>query len=268
MDCEKVCEQICSYLDNEMESKAKKSFEEHIANCKDCSNELDTCSCIKSRVQKGLRSVKAPDFLKQRISMVLENAHNYRESGIPILDLVKWGTHVAQLYKNKSDISEILIPYITKGLEENEKALWVTTEISVSEATNSIVEAYPNTETFLDSSQLEIFSYQDWYMPYGHFDTKAVIDSAFNKYTNALSHGYSGLRVAGSAQWMQADRWDTLIDFEELMDKSISNEKILLICTYMQDKSCDDRIADVMDHHGYLLSKTNGSWELKKSCTG
>ena len=267
MDCEKVCEQICSYLDDEMEPKTKKSFEEHIANCKKCSNELDTCSCIKTRVQKGLRSVKAPDFLKQRISKVLENSHNYRESGIPILDLVKWGTHVAQLYKNKSDLSEILIPYITKGLEENEKALWITSEISVSEAANSIVEAHPNIETYLDNGQLEIFSHQDWYMPNGHLDNKAVIDASFNKYESALTNGYSGLRVVGTAQWMQYDRWDALIDLEELIDKSISNEKILLICTYKHDKSCDDRIADVINHHGYLLFKSNGSWELKKSCT-
>ncbi|HGJ64035.1 TPA: hypothetical protein ENS27_01455 [bacterium] len=266
MDCEKVCEQICSYLDNEMDEQTKITFEKHIATCEKCNRELNTCSCIKSRVQKGLKSIKAPNFLKQKISLVLQNSHNYRDSGIPALDLIKWGTHIAQLYNNKSDLPEVLIPYILKGLEENEKCLWVTSDISVSEAEKTLIEFSPNTEKYLNNGQLEILFYKDWYLAKGQFDAKNVIDSAFDKYQNAISNGYSGLRAIGTTQWLDMDSWNILLDLEDLLDKSISNEKILLVCTYKQDKCGEEKIADIMNHHKYVLFKSNGLWELKRSC--
>jgi hypothetical protein len=266
MDCVKVCEQLCSYLDNEMEPPMRMSFEEHIATCEKCNREIETCRCIKSRVQNGLQSVKAPEFLRKKISIVLERAEDYRESGIDALDLIKWGTHFAQLYNNKVELSEILVPYMTKGLEENEQCLWITSDISISEAQDSIIGVSPNIKAYLDEGQLEIMSYKDWYFFNGYFNGEAVLDSTLKKYNDAISNGYSGLRIAGTTYWMEQDLWDAVMDLEYLINDSLSDEKMLLVCSYKQNGCSKDKIDDVINTHKYVLFKSDGYWKTKKSC--
>lgn len=266
MDCEKICEQICSYLDNEMEQQTRKSFEEHIATCEKCSKEIETCRCIKSRIRKGLQSVKAPEFLKKKILFNLQNSDNYRESGIDALDLIQWGSHIAQLCSSKYDLTELLIPYMKNGLQHNERCLWVISDMSVSEAKIAIIENFPDSEKCLDKGQLEIISYEDWYLFNGHFDGQAILDLSLEKYKNAIYSGYSGFRFAGNACWTDGDYFDDFIDLEERINKLLSDEKILILCSFKYDKCTKDRISDVENNHKYVLVKSNGSWKLKRLC--
>jgi hypothetical protein len=51
-----------------------------------------------------------------------------RESGIPVIGDVPWGTHFCQFYYTKQDLADILVPYFKAGLENNEFCMWVTSE--------------------------------------------------------------------------------------------------------------------------------------------
>lgn len=266
MDCEKICEQICSYLDNEMEQQTRKSFEEHIATCEKCSKEIETCSCIKSRVRKGLQSIKAPEFLKKKILFNLQNSDSFRESGINALDLVKWGSHIAQLCNSKDDLIELLIPYMKNGLEHNEQCLWIISDMSVLEAEDAIIDSFPSSKIYLAKGQLEIISYEDWYLFKGYFDGQAVLDSSLKKYKDAMCNGYSGFRFAGNACWADKDYFDDFIGLEELVNRSLSDEKMLLLCSFKQNGCTEDRMSDVESNHKYVLIKSNGSWKLKRLC--
>ncbi len=264
MNCEDVCELICAYLDNELEPKDQMLLEKHLDECPQCRLEVKNCKCLRDRFRKGIKYVKAPDKLRYRIVRELSRIDEYRETGIQALDLIHWGGHIAQLYEGKEEISELATPYIINGLEQNEHCVWIVSVLSPSEAKDSIGQLYPDGKKFLDKGQLEIIYYKDWYFSDGHFDKKASMNSAFDRYNDALRNGYSGLRVAGNPCWVSEDDWDAFIDFEYNINNTITDKKMLAMCAYNQCQYDKKRISDIINAHEYILFKENNSWRLKK----
>jgi hypothetical protein len=119
-------------------------------------------------------------------------------------------------------------------------------------------------EARIDNGQLEILSYEDWYLVDGRFDGQVVLNAASEKCQNAISNGYSGLRVAGSTYWLDGNGWDSFMDFEETINSSITDKKCLVVCSYKNSKCAKDKIADVINNHKYVLCKSKDSWRLKK----
>lgn len=80
-----------------------------------------------------------------------------RKSGIDIVGDISWGTHFCQLYRTKTDLLDILIPYFKAGLENNESCIWITPELlEVEEAKEALKEAVPDIDIYLDKGQIEI----------------------------------------------------------------------------------------------------------------
>ena len=47
-------------------------------------------------------------------------------SGLPALGEVSWGSHFCHLFRHRSDLLAVLIPYFAAGLRAAERCLWVT----------------------------------------------------------------------------------------------------------------------------------------------
>jgi len=140
MECRDIYRYLCAYLDGELDSERAVLVEEHLKICRTCRKELELQQIVKSLVREEFLSITAPDCLKERVMIELDRSEEYRESGVPVLDLIRWGTHSAQLYNTKSDLAEVLVPYIGRGLEQNELCVWVTSEMSEKEAREAITE--------------------------------------------------------------------------------------------------------------------------------
>jgi len=265
MECKDINKLISAYLDNELDPETKQIFEEHIAICNICKDEIEAYESVKSLVQKRISYIKAPDILKKKVIIEISRIEEYRETGIDVIDLLRWGSHIAQLYEGKDEIPEVVAPYIVKGLEQNELCLWVISDITKSEARDAIMKVVPGIETYLNNGQLEILSYEDWYLVEGHFDGQLLLDASSKKCRDAISSGYSGLRVAGATCWLDRHDWDSFIDFENLMNKAISNQKFLVVCSFKKSECAKNKIDDVMNTHKYVLCKSDHYWKLKKN---
>jgi hypothetical protein len=194
----------------------------------------------------------------------LDRAEEYRESGIQALDLIRWGTHVAQLCKTKNELTELLVPYIEIGLEQDELCVWVTSEISQEEAREALAERIPHLQEYIDKGQLQLFSDEEWFMSGGQFDGQCALDGGHGKCHEALSSGYEGLRITGNLFWLDRSDWNSFMEFESDLGNAIQDHKALVVCVYREDKCTTDNIADVMETHEYVLSKIDDSWRLKK----
>ena len=265
MECEDIYRCLCAYLDGELDPETTESVEEHLSWCPVCRRELESQRTVKLLVQEQFLNITAPDYLKKRVMVELGRAEEYRESGIQPLDLIRWGTHSAQLYNTKDDLAEVLVPYMEKGLEQNEVCMWITSEMSEGEARYALRERIPRLEKYIDSYQLQLLSYEDWYLPEGHFDMRYVLNSASKKYEQALSSGYSGLRVTGNVSWLERSDWDSFMEYENLVNSIVQNYKLLLVCVYKESKCTRDNIVDVMNTHKYVISKIDDSWRLRRS---
>jgi mycothiol system anti-sigma-R factor len=265
MECRDVYHFLCAYSDGELDPEKAKFVEEHLRWCPICARELGCQQAVKLLVQKQFLNITAPDYLKRRVILELGRAEEYRESGIQVLDLVRWGTHAAQLYNSKNELAEVLVPYMEKGLEQNELCVWVTSEMSEAEARDALAENIQAIEGYIDRGQLQLFSYEDWYLPGGNFDMQYVLSGAAKKYQEALSSGYSGLRITGNVSWLDRSDWDSFMEYENVVNSNVQNYKVLLVCVYKESKCTTDNIVDVMNTHKYVISKTDDLWRLRRS---
>ena len=263
---------LCSYLldgtPGEERMESIQSDPMLCPKCKTCTRreeELEQQRNVRLLIQKRCSKDNVPLSFKKRVESELGRIEDYRESGIQALDLIPWGTHIAQLYNTRSDQVEVLAPYIEQGLKCNELCVWITAEIPESEARDALASRIPNLGKHLEKRQLQFFSYKDWYLPEGHFDPSKVLDSAAQKYQEALSCGYSGIRATGDVSWLDQSDWDSLMEYETLLDGAVSNSKALAVCIYKEDECTKDKIVDVMDRHEYTISKVDDSWRVSKS---
>ena len=265
MVCRDVYSHLCGYLDGELDSEIAEVVESHLKLCQFCRRELEILRSVASLVQGRSISVSAPDSLRCSLARELRRAEEYRDSGVDALGLIRWGTHIGQLYKNKDDLAEIVVPYLEKGLEENELCVWVTSDISRVEAEAALLAKFPSIDEYIDRGQLQLFSHEDWFSPNGRFDVQHTLSNGIEKCREALSKGYSGLRITGDIIWLELADWDSFMEYEELLNSKISSYRILVMCAYKESRCSKDNIVDVMNIHRCVLSKTGDLWRLRKT---
>ena len=274
MECRDTYHCLCTYLlDSEPDSEAVKSIEADPRLCPRCRictdsdrrRQLKLQRNMRVLVQKRFSNVNVPDSLQRSVVFELGRVEEYRESGIEILGLIRWGTHMAQLYNTKNDLIEVLVPYIGSGLEENELCMWVTSEMSAGEIKAALMEEIPNLQEYIDRGQLQLISYEDWSSSVTGFDKQSALDNCLKKCQESLHDGYSGLRIIGNAPWEEQSDWDSLVEYENLLDDAVSDYKMLIVCAYKESKCAIDNIVDIIDTHEYVISKTDNLWRLRRS---
>ena len=186
-----------------------------------------------------------------------------RKSGITVIGDVPWGTHFCQFYQTKQDLIETLVPYFKTGLENNEFCMWVTADnLTEQEAHKAISKVMPGFSKYLKKGQIEILSYNEWYLKGGFFDSQVVLDGWVEKLNQALAKGYDGLRLTGNTFWLEKKDWHSFSDYEEAVNSVIGKYKMIALCTYCLDKCNAAEIVDVIRNHEFALIKHEGEWEF------
>ena len=270
MECDDMCDDLCAYLgaylDGELNPEKVKAVREHLRSCPKARNELWVQDCIKTLIRERFSSIIAPDFLREVVLTELGRFEEgeYRDFGTQILDIVPWGTHIALLYKKKSDLVELLVPYMAAGLEENELCVWVTSEMSRGEAMEAMAKNIPHLQGYIDSGQMQFFSHEEWFLHDGRFDVQYVLDAAMEKYSEAMRRECEGLRITGNLLWLDQSNWDSFMEFEDRLNNAVQDYKLLVVCVYNENGCIMDNIDEVIDTHEYVLAKTDGSWGLRR----
>jgi len=195
-----------------------------------------------------------------------ETKRSSRKVGIDILGGVSWGTHFCLFYKTIEDLFDILVPYIKAGLESNEFCMWVTSEpLNKEKVKDALRETIPDFDRYAQAGQVEIISYDQWYLEDGVFNLQRVIDAWVGKIDQAITAGFDGIRVTGNAGWLEAKDWKRFADYERQVDSAIHEHQMLAICSYPLNKCGASEIIDVISTHGSALIRREGKWELIES---
>jgi PAS domain S-box-containing protein len=189
-----------------------------------------------------------------------------RRTGIDVIGNAPWGTHFCQFYQTKQDLIDILVPYFRQGLADNEFCMWITSEpLGVDEATAALRSVVPALDEYIRKGQIEILDFTQWYTPHGRFDADQVLRAWAQKLERALDRGYEGLRLAGTTFWLEDQHWAELIGYEEAINRTIGNHRMLAVCTYSLEKCGAHEVMDVVSNHRCALVKRSGHWQVIES---
>jgi hypothetical protein len=132
-----------------------------------------------------------------------------RKSGIGAVGDAPWGSHMCQFYETKEDLLRLLVPYFKAGLKNNEFCLWVTSEpVTREDAWEAMAKAMPNFHRYLETGQIEIIPYTDWYLKKNAFESGDVLDRGINKLNETLTNGYDGMRITGNTSCVRLIPFD------------------------------------------------------------
>ena len=186
-----------------------------------------------------------------------------RNFGIKQVGYVPWGTHLCQFYESKQDLLDVLVPYFAEGLRSNEFCMWITSPpLEVDEAKMALKKEIPNLDDCLLKGQMEIVSYNDWYLLDGKFDADRVLKGWVKKETDALKNGFEGLRLTGNTLWVERNLWKSFFDYEAAVNSVIGKYKMLALCTYSLKNTTSNDVLDVIQNHNGSLLKQGGKWVL------
>ena len=186
-----------------------------------------------------------------------------RNTGIGPAGYRPWGTHFCNFYATKTDLVEMLVPYFKAGLESKEFCVWVLSKpVTEPEAWNALRETIPELDEYLADGSIEIFHGREWYLKHGIFDMERVIRAWNDKLSRALDRGYEGMRVSGNTTWLERRDWSGFCHYEKVLNDSIVNQNMTVLCTYPMATSGASDLLDVVSTHQFAVAMRNGSWEL------
>ncbi|MDI6711039.1 MAG: MEDS domain-containing protein [Thermoanaerobacterales bacterium] len=181
-----------------------------------------------------------------------DTSADLRKTGINYINDVPWGTHIAGFFGTKHDLVNLVVPYLRTGLENNEFCLWVTSDpIGTYEAVKALDSAIPGFASYHNRGRIEVISHSEWYLKYGDFDNKTVLDSWIGKVEGALSQGYDGIRVCGNTTWLKKRYWKKFMEYEAEVHKRIGGLNMIALCIYQLDKCSIHELVDVVSNHHF-----------------
>ena len=191
-----------------------------------------------------------------------------RKFGVNLVGEIPWGTHLCQFYENKEDLVDILVPYFAEGLRNNEFCMWVTSPpLEVKEAEKALRNFLPNLDEYFRKGQIEVISYNNWYLLDGNFSCDRVLQGWVQKEKDAIQHGFDGLRLTGNTFWIERDLWNSFVDYEEAVNSVIGEHRMIALCTYCLLSCTGKDVVDVVRNHVGTLIKQGKKWNLVENAT-
>jgi PAS domain S-box-containing protein len=190
-------------------------------------------------------------------------ATDLRKTGIDVISQMPWGTHFCLFYENQDDLLNVVVPYLKAGLEDNEFCVWVVADpLTEEDAWRALSQAVPAFERHRSKQSIELLPARDWYLNVGHFELERVTSAWNRKLTQALARGYAGMRVSGDTLWLEKKTWKGFLEYENQLDKSITDQLMTILCTYPLTSSSAAEILDVARSHQFTLARRGGAWEV------
>jgi signal transduction histidine kinase len=188
------------------------------------------------------------------------------ESGIKAVGDIPWGTHFCQFYKTDADLMEVLVPYFRAGLENKEYCLYLASEPpAAEEAARYLKSRLPGLDRHLARRDLEIDSMKSFFSGGNDFDSKKVVKVWSEKLSEARGRGLVGMRVGGDQSWQIPDNWSALSKIERGLNRSLINQRMIIMCSYPIQKCAADAILDVARSHEFVIAVREGDWEMIES---
>ena len=185
-----------------------------------------------------------------------------RRVGIPGTTTVHWGEHLCAFVYTKTDLLNLVVPYIKAGLEDNEFCLWITEENMEQESLGALQRVLPDAPQYVVRKQLEILPASKWYLTSGMFDAAKSFTNWAARGRAAEANGFVGARTTGNPFWLDSEEdWHQFLTYEQAVHQSIETQRVISLCTYPAAIcSAKDMIATFASHHA-ILTNQGDTWQ-------
>jgi DNA-binding CsgD family transcriptional regulator len=201
--------------------------------------------------------------MRRALGMPMDHAP--RKTGIPLIEEIPWGSHIALLYETRCDLLDTCAAFFRAGLQSKESCSWALAEwVPVEAARQALRANIPGFDRYEAAGSMELVAGHELKLPEGPFDVQWVIRRWNAKLQQALEGGYEGLRVGGHA-WIAASRSQQYFEDEREVARAIEGRPILAMGTYDLGGTRAVDVLDVVRAHHFTLARRRGDWQLMET---
>ena len=161
------------------------------------------------------------------------------------------------------DLLDTAVCYFEAGLKSNEFCVWAVSDpVSPQQAEEALRRAVPGFDRYRAAGQIELLAGTEWYLRGDEFDLQRITAGWNGKLSAALARGYDGMRVSGNAFWMGTKPWKEFCEYVHELDRSLADQKMIVLCTYSLQASRTVDMLDVARAHQCSIVRRNGNWEF------
>src|SRR5215471_2660018 len=176
------------------------------------------------------------------------------ENQVDAIARMDWGSHLCVFYETKQELLDLVVPYLTEGIEANEFCFWAKPE---GVTPWQIKTAFDELTAKYDHVTLQVLSAPEFY---GTGDFQRIAHFWDKLLNAALAKGFKGLRGCGDMSWLGANDWEQFCIYEMGCNAGITGKKMKALCTYPLSVARSGDIADVAVAHKCTLAKQKRDW--------
>jgi hypothetical protein len=174
-------------------------------------------------------------------------------TGIPGVALSP-GDHICTFYPSEQDRDEILLPFLSEGLEAGNKCVCVV-DGSYPESLLASLGAEVDLGACFDRNQLNVLRSQDTYLRGGAFTIEAMLDFWDRSIGDAVTDGFDFTRSVGEMTWAtrQMPGVDGLFEYEARLNDFLPRYPQVILCLYELDRFGGEVLIDVLKTHPKVM---------------
>ncbi|HKD79629.1 MAG TPA: MEDS domain-containing protein [Candidatus Angelobacter sp.] len=183
----------------------------------------------------------------------------------PISSLVQFkrGDHICLFYRDEPSLVETLVHFLAAGRRRHERCFCVQKPHIIPLILEGLEALGMNTTLERQLGTLDIHTDDEFYYSRGSFEPQALIDALDKAIQDALTLGFTGMRIAGELSWAldgchgnQTVLCDQIVGYERLVQRSFPGKPMIGLCQYAANLFPSDVLRRVLDAHRIAIEET------------
>jgi|GEM_PF-1977137 len=171
---------------------------------------------------------------------------------------LKHGDHICGIYDTDEEHRNVIVPFLRKGLEQNEKLLYILDTRTKDDVITYLKNDDVDVEHYLSNGQLNFLTFADTYVKGGAFDPDRMVSLTSHETQKALDEGYSALRVTSEMSWALRGYpgSERLLEYEIKVDQFFQGKKCIALCQYDRRRFAPEIFRTVLLTHPFAVIGT------------
>src|SRR5689334_4610840 len=165
--------------------------------------------------------------------------------------------HLCVPYRGRDEQFAVAAPFISIGLERNEKCLYVEGDVPSSTLLPAMESLGLDAGPAVRSGALQTMAYPGPYIADGRFDPDRMVEWFARKDDESRRAGFSGTRYVGEMTWALGPYpgVDRLAEYEAKLNPFLHDRPMALLCQYDRDRFSSAIICEMIATHPKVVAR-------------